>query len=381
MPMPAAVVPRDAARLAGLAAEHAEKSEADRRLTPEVAEAIREAGFARRFVPARWGGDQGAFTDFLQAVSAVAAGDPSAAWCASISSTLGRMAAFLPHEGQQRVWGDGPDASVVGALVPGGHAVAVPGGWEIGGRWSYLSGIHHSDHALLCCPVPVEGGGSEVRFLLVPRSAYTIERTWFTVGMRGTGSDTLVLDPLFVPVGHTFARSDLVDGTPVTGLDAPCYTAPLMSVSGLSFAGPLLGAAEGALAGWTAANAAKRAAAARQGNRISTGTKVSSELALARAAGEVDAARLLLERAAQEADAGRSGRALATRAHRDYALAADLLTGAVDLLFRTAGTRAASEADPFQRFWRDANSAAGHAVLQWEPAARGFAATVFEAQG
>jgi alkylation response protein AidB-like acyl-CoA dehydrogenase len=289
------------------------------------------------------------------------------------------MAAFLPEEGQRRIWQDGPDATVVGALVPGGDAIEVPGGWEISGRWAFLSGIHHSDHALLCAPVPVEGGNSEVRFLLVPRSAYTIERTWFTVGMRGTGSDTLALDPTFVPVEHTFARTDLIAGTPLAATEAPCYTVPLMSVSGLSFAGPLLGAAEGALAGWTAANAAKRAAAAQQGNRMSTGTKVSSELALARSAGELDAARLLLERAAREADTVRPGRATATRAHRDYALAADLLVESVGRLFRTAGTRAQSEADPFQRFWRDANSAAGHAVLQWEPAARGFAATVFEA--
>ena len=365
------------AGLTRLAAEHAVRAEADRRLTPEVAAAIRAAGFHRYFVPARWGGAQGGFTDFLSGVATLAQGDPSAAWCASVAATMGRMAAFLPPAGQRLIWQDGPDLSVVGSLMPGGNATAVRGGWELSGRWAFLSGIHHCDHALLCAPVPLDGGGKEVRFLLVPRSAYTVERTWFTVGMRATGSDTLVLDPVFVPAEHSFARDDLVSGTPRSA-EGRCYQVPLKSVSGRSFAAPVLGAVQGALAGWTASTAAKQAASVVQSNRLSSGTEASAKLALARSDGELDAARLLLERSARDADAGRADPATAVRAHRDYVLAVELLLESVGRLFRTAGTRSQSEADPFQRFWRDANAASGHAVLQWEPAARAFAALRLE---
>ncbi|MDV9178428.1 hydrolase, partial [Streptomyces sp. W16] len=69
------------------------------------------------------------------------------------------------------------------------------------------------------------------------------------------------------------------------------------------------------------------------------------------------------------------------RAQRDHALAVDLLPDAVNRLARTAGTRAQSESGDFQRFWRDANAAAGHVVLQWEPAARGYAAAVLDEAG
>jgi two-component flavin-dependent monooxygenase len=373
---PARAPARTAREVGEAAATHAAKAELDRRLGPEVTESIRAAGFARHFVPARWGGSEGTFGVFTRGVAEVAAGDASAAWCASIAATLGRMAAFLPEEGQRAVWGEGPDAFVVGALMPGGNARAVRGGWEIDGKWAFLSGIHASDQALLCCPVPTDDGGREVRFLLVPRAAYTVEETWFTVGMRGTGSDTLALEPTFVPREHSFARADLLTGRAVAS-DAHCHQVPLKSVSGLSFAAPVLGAAEGALRGWTAALARKRLATP-SADRISGGGDAMSELTLARAAGEIDAARLLLERAAADADEGRPAPPAAARAQRDHALAVDLLLDAVNRLARTAGTRAQSESGDFQRFWRDANAAAGHVVLQWEPAARGYAAAVLD---
>ncbi|MGH1556135.1 hypothetical protein ACRAWF_43235 [Streptomyces sp. L7] len=102
---------------------------------------------------------------------------------------------------------------------------------------------------------------------------------------------------------------------------------------------------------------------------------------LARAAGEIDAARLLLERAAADADEGPPAPPAAARAQRDHALAVDLLLDAVNRLARTARARAQSESGDFQRFWRDANAAAGHVVLQWEPAARGYAVAVLDETG
>ena len=63
-------------------------------------------------------------------------------------------------------------------------------------------------------------------------------------------------------------------------------------------------------------------------------------------------------------------------AQRDQAAATDLLLGAVNRLVRHGGTNAQHDSEDLQRFWRDANTGAAHAVLQWEPAARRFAAAV-----
>lgn len=351
-----------------LAAAHALQAERDRRLSPAVFAAIREAGFARHFVPARWGGAEGGFEALLDAVAEVAEGDPSAAWCAAIAAALGRYAGFLPEDGQRAVWRTGPDALVVGGLVPGGEATAVSGGWLVHGRWSYISGIHASDHALLACRVPAAGGAGQVRFLLVPRSAYRIEETWRTAGMRGTGSDTLVLAPTFVPREHSFVDEDLLTGRE-PGTAPACHTVPLRNVGGLTFAGPVLGAARGALGAWS-----------RVAGRRAAGT--ASELVLARSAAETDAAGLLLSRVARDADrGGLRDEGEGARAQRDQAVAADLLVGAVNRLMRTGGTSALNEDEDLQRFWRDANAGASHAVLRWEPAARRYAAAALAPSG
>jgi hypothetical protein len=68
------------------------------------------------------------------------------------------------------------------------------------------------------------------------------------------------------------------------------------------------------------------------------------------------------------------------RSSRDCALATDLALTALNRLFRASGTSAQQENAPLQRFWRDANSAASHVVLQFEPAAAGFAERVLSDQ-
>jgi two-component flavin-dependent monooxygenase len=269
-----------AAKLGELAAAHAAVSEAGRRLTPEVAAAIADAGFVRHFVPARWGGAEGGFLDYLRAVELVGEGDPSAAWVAAISASLGRMACYLPPAAQAELWADGPDVFLACALVPGGTATAAPGGWLVSGVWRYLSGVHFSGWALVACPVPGAGGTPEVRFLLVPRDAYTIEDSWYSVGMRATGSDSLRLDQVFVPEGRSFARDALVAGRAPAGAPAAA-SAPIKVMSGLSFAGPILGAARAALHELTGQTAARRRPAGPQ-HRVHGSGDVSVELALAR---------------------------------------------------------------------------------------------------
>jgi alkylation response protein AidB-like acyl-CoA dehydrogenase len=359
-----------AARLAPLAAAGAVRAERQRRLDPDIAEGIVEAGFARHFAPARRGGTEGTFAECLAAVAAVAEGDPSAGWCASLAANFGRLAAFLPEEGQQSVWDDGPDARIAGTLVPAGSAVPAPGGWRVSGAWHAMSGVHHADWAMVCCAVPVDGDRGELRVLVVPRRDFAIADSWHNVGLRATGSDTAVVEGALVPVAHSFPRADLLSGQESSSC-ARCYRVGFDAVNGLSFAAPVLGAVEAAMRMWSSMAAQKRASP-RNAHSISGNSDAAVSFALARCTGEVDAARLLLERGAADADAGMPGTLAASRGRRDYALAVDLLVRAANRAFRHAGTRAQSTRGPFQRHWRDANAAAGHAALQFEPAARAY---------
>ncbi|MFB7981416.1 acyl-CoA dehydrogenase family protein [Streptomyces vinaceus] len=351
--------------LVELARRRAGDAEEQRRLTPDVVARMLESGFARHFVPVGFGGAEGGFGEFARAVAVVAEGCAATAWCASVAASLARVAACLPEEGQADVWGGGADVFVVGSLSPAGEAVPAPGGWQLSGSWAYISGVDHADWVVLCAALPGRGGA---RLFALPRGAYAVKDTWTGSGMRGTGSNTVVVDEVFVPGSRSADRRRLSDGR----------TVPVQAVNGLSCAPAALGAARGALALWTADTARRlaRGAGKAGGPGPSLGTY---EAVLARSSGEIDAAALLLERAASVADdrGARITEEEIARNVRDYALSSELLVNAVNRMYAASGTSGQSAGSPLERAWRDVNSIATHIALTFDPAAVLFASRRF----
>lgn len=348
-------------KVAEVAATHAAQTDADRRLNPDVIEAMIEPGFYRWFVPARWGGRPKTFSELTRAVAGIGEECASTAWCASLFAFSTRYVACLPEEGQAEVWADGPDARVVSAVKPLGTAVPVDGGFRLSGSWAYVSGVEYSDWALLTGPAPgPAAAGQPLRFFVLPRAEYTFLDTWSSIGMRGTGSHTLIVDDVFVPAHRTCLREEAMRGRLNPTLVKPV---PTMAVNGLTFVAPALGAARGALKA-----AADAVSVQPTGPRAAAGQ--AYQIAFARAAGEIDAVELLIDRVAATADApGPIPPSLVRRSRRDATLSLEILARAVDGLLRVGGTRAQEEPHPLQRHWRDVRSVASHAVVQFEPAA------------
>lgn len=361
------------ADVASTAARYAEDHDANRVLKPEVAEMLVSGGFARHFVPGRWGGTDGSAVDLLEATTVVGQRCVSAAWCGSLAAGAARMGVFLPEQGQEDLWGNGPDAFVAGALIPAGRAEKAAGGWRLSGEWAFTSGVDFSDWALVAGLVHNEKG---VRpwFFAVARGEYWIKDTWSTVGMRGTGSNTLVLDDVFVPGHRAFDREEMLLGHAV-GSSSPCHVVPLRGVSGLVFAAPALGAARGALREWSVRMAEKLGPAA-----IFQPENQLIQLTAARAAGEVDGAELLLRRVAEICDRSMPTTVEALRNPYDCALAVDHLVDAVERLFRTAGSRGQLTTNPLQRFWRDLHCLSSHVALQLEPAGAAYGSHLLDAR-
>lgn len=380
----ASTLTRASSELVALAAEHAARADETGRMHPDVVRAVVGAGFTRHFTPAAYGGSAGSFADLCDAVAEIATACPATAWCVSVMGSLTRMAAWLPAEGRKEVWKSSPDVVIAGSVSPHGRAHRdAAEGWVVSGTWPYVSAVEHADWLLLLAMVPTRTR-PEPRVFAVPRGAYQIERTWTDIGMRATGSHTVRVVDAFVTDSLTFPGRDLFE-TPAPGSAADCHALPLTAVNGLFFAVPMLGAARGALRVWTAY-------AAEKVRGLSTGTgpgpgRTYYEETLARAAGEIDAAALLLDRIAGECDRGgpvlsvpTSGslqKAWVARNQRDCAIAAELLLTAGDRLFRASGTAGHSATGALQRFWRDLHSASGHVVLQFGPCASSYAGMVF----
>jgi 3-hydroxy-9,10-secoandrosta-1,3,5(10)-triene-9,17-dione monooxygenase len=83
---------------------------------------------------------------------------------------------------------------------------------------------------------------------LIPRSKYRIDDVWHVVGLRGTGSNTLVVKDVFVP-RHRFLSYKAMNDHTAGGLEtntAPVYKMPWGTVHPTTISAPIVGMAYGA---------------------------------------------------------------------------------------------------------------------------------------
>jgi two-component flavin-dependent monooxygenase len=350
-----------------VAAEHARLADRQRRLADDVVAGLTGTGLPRHFVPHRWGGAEGTFGAVLDAVAALAEGCTSAAWCAMLWAAHGRFAALLPEEGQRELWGATADIRIAAALMPPwGSAEPASHGWQLRGTWHCVSGVDFADWVLVAAPEPYEDG-RRVRVFAVPAREVTVEDTWDSTGLRGTGSHTVVIRDAVVPHHLSFLQAELMRGSD-NPAHARCHTAPAQLAGGILFCAPALGAARRALRVWSQWAAAKSAGSGRP-NHDSAAVRDT----LATASARIDAAGLLLERAARRADTEPVTDLLVAGNQRDAAVAAELLAGAVDRLFRTGGAHIRDAGGELQRLWRDVHTVTSHGVLRLEPVAAAYA--------
>lgn len=354
-------LPEAAVKVAELAGQAAQAADTNHRLDPAVAESLVDAGFSRRLVPQRWGGNAsvpGAAREFAAALTTVGSACMSTAWTGGVLTALSQMCSHLPEEGQRELWGDGPDVPLAGSLSPAGTVRPVDGGWRLSGQWDFASGVDHAQWTTVGGMAPAPGGPPAFRHFLLPKSDYTVRDTWRNVGLCGTGSNSLVVEDVFVPEHRSFTHLDVLAGNRAP--DAPrIHQVPLKMINGLFFVTPGIGAVEGALTGWTEWTAHRT-----EMTRAKTSDRPGVRFALSHAAADLDAARLLVQRAVEAADSGPLDPATTLLSTRDFSTAADLLISSVDGLFRMSGSRGQTQSNPIQRVWRDVHCMAGHAALQ-----------------
>ncbi|MFF8730140.1 acyl-CoA dehydrogenase family protein [Streptomyces sp. NPDC015171] len=356
---------RHAAKVAG---RDLDEMQARHRLSTETAAAVVAAGFARHFVPREFGGTAGSFAALLSASAELARTCASTAWCATLYAAHGRFAGYLPAPGQRALWAGSPDVPIAASIMPPqGEAERTATGWRIRGRWAFASGADHAEWLLLACRTQ-DAGRPEHRLFAVPRAEAEVLDSWRSLGMRATGSHAVEVAGAEVPAHLTLTMDDLARPRP--GAER-CHTVPPLLAGALMFAAPALGAAEAALAVWSAGLAARTGTGA--------GRSAEAERVLARSSAEIGAARLLLERAADRADHAEVTPLLVAENRRDSVAAAQMCAAATDRIFRAAGSRAHAEDSALQRCWRDVSTAVSHAALGPESAAAAYAAAVLGA--
>ena len=358
-------------RAAGLARDGAPTAERDRALTPELLEELRATGLMRAGAPAALGALEAPPATTLGAAESIAAGDASAGWCVSIAATSSLLCAYLPESGAEEVFGD--QASIAaGVWAPRGKAVRADGGVRVSGRWSFCSGISHSQWLFAGCVLgegPPAADGPVLRIVAMPTAELEILDTWHTSGLRATGSHDAVAKDVFVPDHRVLS---LMDGGP--RIDAPLYRFPIFGFFALSIAAAALGNARGAIADLCELAAGKTA----QGSSRVLAERPATQAAVGEAEAQLRAARALYYQAIEQAWVAAQARGplheslrLGLRLAATHAVRAS--SEIARSMYDLGGGTSIYDDSPLQRRFRDAHAATAHFQVNpatWELAGR-----------
>ncbi|CQD07219.1 acyl-CoA dehydrogenase type 2 [Mycobacterium lentiflavum] len=344
---------------------HAASGEMRNHLTPEVIESLAASGLFRLMKPIRFGGTPTDLQSVLAVTEALGVADGSAAWVVGVAATGAWMAAHLSDDGQQEVFGGTPDSRIAGGTteVP---ARRVDGGLRVSGRWSYASGADDADWAAIVATLQdTPEQPATPYWCLVPADEVTLEHTWETVGMCGTGSNTFVADDVFVPERRMLNLASLIDGAAPTPHDDEVYRMPYAPVALVGILGPLLGMGRAALELVTAKAEAK---AIRYTIFDRQSESIGVQLQVADAALKLRTARLHVCDIAQVTQVAAHAHTLPKHIERaafraQSSMAAQCVISAINILVNVHGSASFAKQNPLQRIWRDANTAARHAGL------------------
>jgi 3-hydroxy-9,10-secoandrosta-1,3,5(10)-triene-9,17-dione monooxygenase len=347
--------------------ERAQETEDRRALSAETVKSLTETGFFRLLQPVRFGGLEAEPLTFLEAVRMIAGACGSTGWAASVMGVHNWQLALFPDQAQQDVWGEDPATRMSSSYAPTGKARAVEGGYRLSGRWSFSSGCDHATWVLLGAIVP-PGDGTPADFctFLVPLGDYQIEDVWNTVGLRGTGSNDIVIEDAFVPAYRALSFNDTAKCV-CPGQEqnpGPLYKIPYGSLFPYAITTPILGMATGAYEAHVSYTRG-RVRASYVG--VKAAEDPFAQVRVGRAASDLDSAWLALSTNMRElmqyTTAGeRIPMPLRLRVRRDQVRGTEQAISAVDLLFENSGGRAIAVGTPIQRFWRDAHAGRVHAI-------------------
>ena len=350
----------EAARnLRPLLEKHAQTHHQNGELSAEVVGEITAHQLHNLSVPRRWGGQAISSVGLARVSAELAKGCPSTAWCSSITNSVAWISSQMKDAMQEVIFADGTPMLTspqngMGMLEP------ADGGYRLSGRWSYGSNCHHASYALL---MGILDGAQPVQCLIPIGEVQRLD-TWDVVGMRGSGSDTLVADNVFVPEHLACKMAGIISAEPFSyEKEAGDYWIPFPLLRAKSL-GVLVGCVEGQLE-TVMTGAAKPIIFTNYGERQDSG---AFRATLGEVATKIRTARAAMDRTNQVVDeVALAGSTLSTddafNIRAESALCVQMLTEASSELMNLAGSSGFSESNPAQRYWLDFNVASRHVIF------------------
>ena len=344
--------------------ERAARCEELRRIPDETLREFHDAELFRLQQPRRVGGAELEFAAIVTFGALLARACASSAWNWVNFAAHHMMLGMFPPRAQDEIWGKSPDALIASSFVfPAAKARKVKDGYVISGRWPFSSGVDPSDWNMLAGLAWLdENAPPEQRVFLLHRSQYKIIDTWYSGGLRGTGSQDVEATEQFVPEHLTLAVADTKGGpTPGSALNpGPLYRLPVFALFPYMLSGVALGIAEGMIEDFTAIGAKTgKMTGARIAEIQSTQIRFSEATAYARASRAAQ-----LGNCREAWDLVSRGEVPDLKAKARYRLegayAVDWAVRAVDVMFGLYGASGLYESGHVPRAFRDAHAVRQH---------------------
>lgn len=356
------------------------------RYTPGMHEAFLDAGFYHMLTPRMYGGYETDLRTFAKVIIEVGRGDPGTGWCLCLGHGHAlTTAARWTRKAQDHVFNN--DTGYFRAshsLVPAGKAFPVDGGYRIQARSPYQSGVPYSTHATVNVQLVEDNADPDAppRFLqvLIPASQFEILDDWGgdkIIGMRASGSNTVVVDDKFVPSEFAIeidwlAEAELWESEGTRIHHNPMYLGVSQGFLNLELVSCVVGAARAAVDEYTRLMLSKPVAMPPYGPRR---VDPMYQRDLGTAVLKTNAAEALVLHAAEVytahcADAVNGVRAFDRKSDIEvFGLmqeAGKMACEAVETLFRSAGSSSAGKGQPMQRYMRDVLMYRTHTTAQFD---------------
>jgi alkylation response protein AidB-like acyl-CoA dehydrogenase len=338
----------------------AEEIEQARAVPRDLTEKLRVAGVFRRYVPRSHGGDEMWPDEGLTVIEELARADASVAWVAAVGSEGPSFYAYLPPDTYDKIYAAGPDVIHTGVINPTGKAVRDKGGYRFSGRWSFASGSNNADYICIHGVLDGEqaGGVPATRLGVVPAREVQIDDVWHVSGLKGTASNDIVANDLFIPDEWTgtFAELPRIARHPLD-------QRPLLARFGSEFAAVAVGIAQAALDDIT--DIARNKVPATSRSKLAADPV--AQYLVGQLATDLYMARTLLHQVGRDDQASvpfgpPDNTAMVIRRAR-LSRAASVAASVVEGAYGVSGTTGLFESCPLQRRLRDVRAVTQHYML------------------
>ena len=370
---------RAAAALQPVIRRHHDELEREQRLPKVLVEEFHAAGFYGMVIPRALGGLQVDPLTYVRVVELLAEAAGSAGWNVA-NNSIGQLVTLgLPDEGVQEIYGRRADTVIAGtAVMGGGRAVPVDGGYRVTGRWPFGTGCQESSWMLGSFQIfdgdqprrSADGNSVFWRGLFARAEAQLVEGSWDVTGMRATGSFDWTVDNVFLPERRTMVHHGIPLDNQWNRWPGISYALPAQAWVGPHHCAVITGIARAGIDALIEL-AAEKTPRGRTG-RLCDNPQVQDAVGRAEAilnAGRAGRSAMITELWNTVAAGEETTREQRARCRLAAVYAADSARNAMDLMYRHGGSTSFERESRLAECWRDLHVVGQTVTLapEWYP--------------